>query len=496
MEEIIQYFAENCINRFITAQSALFNEPQKFADFEKSILNAVHDLGKEIIKSTLEEIDQRFRDSPWRKEKWHIESRDTKQLITTMGTVSYRKTLFTSKNEKTAEGKEVMCYLLDKALGFTENQRISEGASARIYSEAVQTSYRKGGEAISDEDRVSKQAVKDLLHNTVFPANYKVAKKKKEVDYLYIDADEDHYALQFINKKGDIETDERGYKKNGAMTKLIYVYEGIEREAPKSKRHRLINTHYFCRGDGDNEALWDEVYAYIEANYEIDRIKKIYLNADGGAWIQPGYKRLNGIKYVLDEFHLSKYLLKMTGHMLDSQSDAKIALCKIIKYGSRQEFKNEAENLRGYTENEKIKERILQAEEYILKNWGAARLRLQRKDGVLACSAEGHVYHVLSSRMSSLAMGWSRQGASKMARLREYYYNGGDMLELVRYQKTQLAKAAGAEELETSMQDMLKANIKKSNKPNREIAKYVNIMTHTLSLQIRKKTSMMINKYI
>jgi hypothetical protein len=32
-------------------------------------------------------------------------------------------------------------------------------------------------------------------------------------------------------------------------------------------------------------------------------------------------------------------------------------------------------------------------------------------------------------------MGWSRQGAGKMAELRAYYYNGGDMLELGRYQK-------------------------------------------------------------
>ncbi|MBR1390533.1 MAG: UPF0236 family protein [Lachnospiraceae bacterium] len=138
-----------------------------------------------------------------------------------------------------------MCYLLDKALGFTENQHMSEGAAERLYKEALQTSYRKGGEAISSEEKVSKQAVKDLLHKTIFPPNFQIPEQKKEVEYLYIDADEDHYFLQFQNKKEDIERDDRGYKKNGAMTKLIYVYEGIEPEAPKSKRKRLINAHYF-----------------------------------------------------------------------------------------------------------------------------------------------------------------------------------------------------------------------------------------------------------
>lgn len=65
------------------------------------------------------------------------------------------------------------------------------------------------------------------------------------MDYLYIDADEDHVSLQFQKKKGDLEKDSRGYKKNCAVAKLIYVYEGIEKDAPESKRHHLVNPYYF-----------------------------------------------------------------------------------------------------------------------------------------------------------------------------------------------------------------------------------------------------------
>ncbi len=496
MKEIIQYFAEVCINRFIEEQNKFFERPQGFADFEKGITEAVNGLGREIIRITLEEINDAFRNSLWRKDKWYIEDTDKKQLVTTLGTVVFKKTLFRSKTERTEDGKEVMCYLLDKALGFTENQRITEGAAERIYKEAVQTSYRKGGEAIGIEEKVSKQAVKVLLHKTIFPPNLQIPECKKEVEYLYIDADEDHYSLQFQDHKGDIGRDERGHKKNGAITKIIYVYEGIEPEAPKSKRHRLINTHYFCRADGDNKALWDEVYAYIEAHYDIKKIKHIYLNSDGGPWIKAGYKRIAGIQYVLDEFHLSKYLLKMTGHMMDSQWDARNELCRIISCGNKEDFQKEVEILKGYTEKETVKEKIQQSADYVLDNWGAAKKRLWKKDGVLACSAEGHVYHVLSSRMSTLAMGWSRHGASQMAHLREYYYNGGDMLELVRYQKTEIPKAAGAEELELSAYDMLKAETAGRTEYNREVGKYVDIINHTLSLQSKKKAQFMIHKYL
>lgn len=41
---------------------------------------------------------------------------------------------------------------------------------------------------------------------------------------------------------------------------------------------------------------------------------------------------------------------------------------------------------------------------------------------------------------------------NKMAKLRAYELNGGDMLELVRYQKRDLQKAAGARNIDVSEQ--------------------------------------------
>ena len=84
---------------------------------------------------------------------------------------------------------------------------------------------------------------------------------------------------------------------------------------------------------------------------------------------------------------------------------------------------------------------IEEGAKYLLRNWNAERIRLLRKEGVIGSSTESHVSHVLSERMSSRPMGWSKKGMSKMAELREYYYDGGDMLELVRYQKRNEKKA-------------------------------------------------------
>ncbi|MGP1569913.1 MAG: UPF0236 family transposase-like protein [Eubacteriales bacterium] len=63
---------------------------------------------------------------------------------------------------------------------------------------------------------------------------------KKEVEYLYIDADEDHVSLQFEEKKGDL-IKLNGYKANTVLSKIVYVYE-------------------WNKG---NESLWKEVAEYI-----------------------------------------------------------------------------------------------------------------------------------------------------------------------------------------------------------------------------------------
>ena len=132
--------------------------------------------------------------------------------------------------------------LLDRILGLEKHERIAEDAHARILEEAVQTSYRRGGEdACLEETWVSKQAVMEKIHSLEFPQGWTPPAKKKILDYLYIEADEDHIALQYRDKKGDLKKDENGRKNNNAITKLIYVHEGIEPAAPKSGRNRLIN---------------------------------------------------------------------------------------------------------------------------------------------------------------------------------------------------------------------------------------------------------------
>ena len=424
----------------------------KIAEMVYGVKNSVIQLGLDMIVEELENYDEYLRLHKRARHGWQIVRKDTTTLLTSLGSITYHKTLF--KNKETGKSE----YLLDRVMGIEKHARMTEDAEAELLKEAVQTSYQKGGfsACISDEF-VSKETVKNKIHALEFPKNTEVLKEKKVVDYLYIDADEDHVSLQFHEKKGDLVKLENNRKDNCVIAKLVYIYEGIEKEAPESKRHKLVNPYYFCRGcDGDgNQLFWDEIFTFMDNHYDLEKAKRIYLNADGGAWIKAGKNRIEGITYILDEFHLEKYLTKLTSHMKDSREDAKKELIHAIKYEKKSDFEAIVERLKDCLQTETGIKRIEKSKEYILSNWTAARLRLTGKEGVIGCSAEGHVSHVLSSRMSSRPLGWSVIGMEKMAELRAYHYNKGDMLELVRYQKTTLPKAVGCEEVISSCAELL-----------------------------------------
>ena len=440
MENSILYFLEKGIKNLEKVEEKFWKDPENMNDLILGIRNVTEKLAQDILAEILEGIDTMIREDAHRVKNWYIVRKDQKQLFTTLGTITFHKTLF--KNRETGESE----YLLDRLLGMEPHERMTEEAEARMLEEVAEVSYRKAGGLVSPVDGVSRQTVKNKIHRLEFPALV-APLKKREVEYLYIDADEDHVKLQYQQKKGDLTVNGQNRKNNGEIVKLIYVYEGIEKEAPKSKRHKLIHPHYFSgtyEGE-ENKGLWDEVYRYIEMTYDLGKVKRIYLNADGGAWIQGGKRRIAGIVSVLDEFHLQKYLLKATSHMLDSAEDARKELKDTIRHRTKEEFHAVMDRILLSADSEACRKRIEESRRYILSNWTAAKIRLNNRTTVKGCSAEGHVSHVLSSRMSSRPMGWSRTGCDKMAHLRAYFYNGGDMLELVRYQEKKLPKAAGAE---------------------------------------------------
>jgi hypothetical protein len=232
------------------------------------------------------------------------------------------------------------------------------------------------------------------------------------VKVLFVEADEDHVANQ---KGGCLEP------------KLVYVHEGKVQVG--KDRWELINARYFSGMYSNSDELWVEVVDYLDEAYDMDKVEKIYLSGDGARWIRNGVGWIKGSTYVLDRYHLSKYVTVATGHM----PYAKSFMWEYINKGDKENLKELFEGIIGETEHETKKRAVMEARTYILNNWDG--IRNQYQTDYIGCSAEGHVSHILSSRLSSRPLGWCRTGVDQMSRLRAFQANGGKVYDLFIGQK-------------------------------------------------------------
>ena len=442
----IHYFQEKGIQKLKNIFDEYSHDFSKMAEMVYGVTEEVTKLGCSMIAEEWESYDEILRKRKDLRKGWYIVRKDETMITTSLGDVTYNRTLF--KNTKTGAS----CYLLDKLIEIEPHTRVSEDAVARILEEAVDSTYRKGGANASiSRSAMSKETVMNKLHALEFPKTLHQG-EKKVVETLYIDADEDHVSLQYLEKKGDIKKP----RNNTFMPRLAYVYEGMDTE--ENGRPKLINAKYFGGVyDGSNgvKDFWTEVNAYIESAYDTEKIKHIYINGDGAAWIKTGISVLPKSKFVLDKFHMHKYIITATSHLGDSAEDARSEIYRAIHKTGRKACEVVFDHIIDITDTETKKKAVETSKGYILSNWTGIQTSMKGKDKNIQCSAEGHVSHIFADRMSSRPLGWSKVGCDKMARLRVYQKNGGNMLELVRYQAEELPMAAGAEEVIYSASEML-----------------------------------------
>lgn len=471
----IQQFQNNGLKRLSKVFSTYSEDFSKQAEMISAVKDEVLTLGKNIIREEWESYDELIRKRKELREGWYIVRKDDVTRKTSLGAITYSRTLFINK----ATGKRA--YLVDELLKFNKRELVTEDATARILEEAVESCYRKGGNnACIDNDYVTKETVMNIIHKLEFPETVADKQEKKQVKELYIDADEDHVALQYFEKKGDIKKPRR----NTVMPYIAYVYDGIDTE--EDGRPKLMNIKYFggiYDGPDGTKQIWDEIYKYIESAYDMDYIEKIYINGDGAPWIKAGAKRIAKAKFVLDKYHMYEYIITATSHLKDSKADAIAEIYRAIHKKKKWMAEGAFDKILDATEEETKQRAVERSKSYILGNWSGIMLSMGDKEKKIKCSAEGHVSHVYSDRMSSRPLGWSKVGADKMSRLRIYWKNGGDMLELVRFQQKELPVAAGAEEVIFTATDM----IRMENKNKRRLGDLADIPTYSIPYpQIKK----------
>lgn len=121
------------------------------------------------------------------------------------------------------ETSEVV-YLLDRAMELGPHVRLSEDVEEKILENATEENYRKVGKELGAPQQVSAESVMRHVKKVEIPKQETVTQKRK-AEILYVEADEDHIALQYKKEKGDIKR-YKGHGDNGQIVKLVYVHEG------------------------------------------------------------------------------------------------------------------------------------------------------------------------------------------------------------------------------------------------------------------------------
>lgn len=472
MYKSIQHFVENGIPQLEEIQKNFMENPSFLGEYAVQMKQIILELGCRILSEMVEECNTMLEDSVKRRIHWQIKDRCEKHLLTSLGTISFTHTRFEHKT--TGE----TAYLLDRILGLSPHARLSGDAKAGLLEEAAQSSYEKAGRLFLGEGQVSRETVMRHVHGIQVPSYKKEeGEQKRRVKYLYVEADEDHIALQFHEKKGDVKR-WKGHGDNGQIIKLVYVHEGYEES--ETKRKRLKEVAYFggLYSGKENEKLWKEVKDYIEERYDVEAIERIYFQSDGGGWMKKGIEMLGGT-YVVDEFHMKKYVKKIIQATGDAQEEEKVL--RYLERGERKKLKEWSEE-KGKKVEEKKRKVLEEGVEYIEKNWKGIRERIKREEGVIGSSTESHISHVLSARMSSRPMGWSKKGAGKISGLRIYWKNGRKVEELVKGEKEKEERKE-EEERYYSAQEMIKWE-KRNQKRN---GKYVEALRATVSRQTGMK---------
>lgn len=178
--------------------------PDDLETLVEAVLCVVPDFGCAFVSDTLNQWNVMQEDSVKRRENWRIKDRCEWSILTSMSMVRFQHIRFAHKRTNET------AYLMDLIMGLTSYTRLSRDAKALVLEEDVQSSCEKAGQCLPEE--VSKETVIRIVRSLDLSHLLEdKPEKKHQTKALYVEADEDHIALQFHEKKGELlEKKERG----------------------------------------------------------------------------------------------------------------------------------------------------------------------------------------------------------------------------------------------------------------------------------------------
>jgi len=421
-KETIDYLAilSNKINELVSPiifKSSALN----YGEYISSLGYYIHSRARDIIKETLEEMDDYFFKLKGRSNKYYSKGYRKREIITLFGHIIYYRHEYIDLNT----GKPFI--YVDEKIGLHRRDRYDPTICAKLYERYSYTnSMIKVGKDIGldlntvfnlDENRlleaIPRQTVWKILHR--FKTIELPIKPLDTPNVLYVMADEKYIPSQYNDSKK-------------LMTKEIIVHEGIKtiykilnkQTGETYTRNKLINPRRFISYDYNK--LFDLVNDYINEVYDTDKINKVYLMGDGGTWIESGLNELKGYSYKtsygLDKFH---YCLAI--NTISKDENIKALLYDYSINTRKKDFETLVQSI--ISNDYSRKETIIEKSSYIISH--LKQIKTMYKDIKIGCAMEQAISHDIMSEFTSVPKAYSKKWLPFYLNLRENYLNGYDL---------------------------------------------------------------------
>ena len=399
-----------------------------------SLTGAIKDftdiLGKELFSEIVTQIENLVFEDSKRKNQYESVRFAEKSLVTKNG-----KTKFERRYYKDNETGENVC-LTDRVLGLEKGERIDKKVKSEIIERANDQSYNKSGKMVVPGLEISATTVMRNVRKNEWKMNIEERSEEKKIKskYIYIQVDEDHVKQR--NKKGcTISKIITIYTRKRTLTKPDRIPE------VKQVRKELVDKFTFSGLYKDTQEMWEDVAYYIDCTYKKDEIENIFIMGDGASYIKAGVEWIDKAVFVLDLFHLEKYInhlnydeylkskLQEAIDQYDPISTENIMNEAIKKI--KKEIKEDEELGRNTNRLKNRLKKIENTKTYLMNQWSGIEAHDKYKDKLTGCCQEGQVHHTLSERMSTDAKVWCEEGIDEMSQLRAFTQNGGNVYQKI-----------------------------------------------------------------
>ena len=322
---------------------------------------------------------------------------------TFLGNLEYERTYFKKEGGGYA-------YILDHILGVGAYERVDAGVSADMVNLASMYSFDASA-GIATSGEISRQTAWKRMQD-VGEVAYLPHRSDATPEVLHIFADEDHVNLQ-----------------DGKNTQIpLITYCAGKKTVCKGRNELIAPVH--IQGYGlSPQRHWEYVYGLISEQYDMRKVRKLFIYGDGAAWIKSGLDVFPDAVFAFDEYHLEKRIRSLlsgeeckgyTTWIREAINSGDRALFQKLFYRIEDTVMNAIKA--GKCRRSRLKS-IQNDGAFLLAHWQEI-LNLRDPLSIGSCT-EALVSHVLSKRFSRDPMGWSKHGLSKLAMVRVFCLNGG-----------------------------------------------------------------------